>query len=315
MKRLEHLIDQSRRATDNTDFTDTTGIPTEEFIQYINDAQTRIQTLIVQTNPDVFQSQTEIDAVARQEAYDLPSDTFIGQRIDLVEYSHSGQAQDYNQLKQGRLSERVSGLFATPAFYIRRSGTILLQPAPESSGKIRVTYTKQLPRLDNRQGVVGSVTLDGSTRTITSLILDTTQTINDVELSSENYISVIDKYGTIKMKNIPISAVSAGSGVVSVDAGFVYSAGESISAGDYVVRGHNSTDHSELDDICERYLLEYCNLRILGRDSSDDVATTSPLLQGIEEDIVSMYREPDNDVDYVTMLDTQYLEPGDESDV
>lgn len=308
MRNLQLLINQSRRATENVEFSDSTGIGNDEFIEYANNGQMSIQSKISNIHAEVFQSEEIVQITGGVEAYDIPSDAFLGNRIDMVEYSDDG-GRLYFQLKQGRLPERLSPITSgTPSFYIRRSGKILLQPAPEASnGMLRITYQKSLPRLELRQGKVGAVTLDTSARTITSLTLDTTTAIGETELKEQNYVTIVDKFGTIKMKNIPISDVSGTSGTVTVDAGFVYEVGETIAVGDYILRGGFSTTHSQLPDICERYLISYMNWKIFKRDSSTDSQEETQELVEIRNEILETFAEPDRDVDYVTILDDQYM--------
>ncbi|MBR9701026.1 hypothetical protein GOV11_04130 [Candidatus Woesearchaeota archaeon] len=311
MRYLQLLIDQSRRATDNTDFSDSTGISTEEFIQYMNDAQNRMQSLIVQVNADLFQAEAIIDAIQKQEAFDIPSDAFLGNRLDLVEFSSTGQDSDYVQLKQGRLPERFSGVASTPAFYIRRSGAILIQPQSDDlTGTIRMTYVKKLPILDIRRGKVGSSTVTSTQ--LTALTLDSTFLIDKTSLEESNFLTIVDKNGIVKMDGIGFTEINETSGVVTLDGSHTFDSGQTFAVGDFVVRGLDATTHSELPDITERYLLEYTNNRILNRDSSNDVGTQTPLLAEIEREIIETFSEPDGDVDYVTILDDQYLPSGDD---
>ncbi len=311
MRYLQLLIDQARRSTDNTDFSDSSGIQTEEFIQYMNDAQSRMQSVIVQNNPDMFQKEKIIAAVRGQEAYDLPSDTLIGNRVDNVEYSTDGKEQNFQKLKQAQISERLTGIDSVPVVYIRRSGQILLQPQPDDlNGLIRLTYTKKLPRLDVRNGSVGTVVLDNNANTITSLILDTTVAIDSQSLLEEPKLTVVDKFGVQKMRDILFTDVQEGSGVITIDPSFVFEEGETIDVGDFVVRTGDGGTHSELPDMTERYLLEYTRLKILDRDSSNDVTSQSPLLQSIEAELNELFSEVDSDPDFITILDDQFLSAG-----
>ncbi|MHA2065574.1 MAG: phage adaptor protein [Candidatus Thorarchaeota archaeon] len=278
MRNLSLLITQSRRNTENEDFSADRGIGDEEFIEYFNNAQDRIQALIQAGFPDVFQEDTIIDAVSGQEEYAIPTDAFLGTRIDMVEYSDSGATEEFYELKKASKRERTTGLNANPSFYIRRNQSILLQPKPESSGKIRITYQKKLPKLDVRRATVLTATL--SATAITALTLDTSVAIDDVGLLEENFITVIDKNGLIKMKNIPIDAIDTGTGIVTVTAGFTFQTGETIVPGDFLLRGTESSTHSQLPDNVERYL---------------------------ETDIVDSFSVPDGDVNYVPILDDQFL--------
>jgi len=304
MRRIDLLINQSRRATDNVEFSDSTGISDEEFLQYVNDAQDQLQSLISVQFTDIFQVEKIVDALVRQEEYAIPDDAFLGNRIDLLEYSQTGRAGDYYVVQKGSNRERISGVYSSPSFYIRRSGSILLQPAPQSSGKIRILYQKTLPRIDLRRAVVSSVVLTGSA--ITALVLDSTQQIDQTELLEEGYCTVVDKNGIVKMRRIPVTGIDTITGVVTVDAGFLFGSGETIAAGDYVLRGKESTTNSQLADNCERYLISYMNWKILKRDSSNDSSEAAQELSGLAADIVQGFKEPDGGVNLVPMLDSQY---------
>lgn len=305
MRRLDILITQSRRSTENLDFTTDAGIQDQEIIQYFNDAQDEMFGLILNLFPDMYQAEEIIDVVASQEGYDIPADAYVGQRIEKVEYSRNGQDRDYYILKKGDKRERLNGTSGNPSFYIRQGNKILIQPKPEVGGKLRVLYQRSIPTLDIRRAVVGSVTLGANT--ITNLTLDTTQNIDDVELVDNDYITIVNKFGVIKMKSIPITAIDTTTGVVTVDAGFTFEDGETITAGDYVLRGTNATTHSQLPNECENYLLEYTNTRLQMRDSSADANDLAMLVQKMEAGLKQTFAEPDGDVNQIPILDTQFL--------
>lgn len=307
MRKLETLITASRRATENQEYNDTSGIQDEEFIQYFNDGQEEVQALINSNFPHVLMKIKEMNVSANTEEYAIPDDVYLGTRIDFIEFTQSGAPQNYYPLKKGSVKERLSGIQTDPSFYIRNGNSIFLEPKPQSSGsKIRITYQRTIPTLDIVRGTVEAVTLDSNTRTVISLTLDDTVTMDITALTEQNYMTVIDKNGNIKMKAIPVVSISS-SGVVTLDAGFVYESGETISAGDYVVRGKYASNFSQLPDVCEKYLLEYCNTRILVRDSSTDADSVAQLLAKIQNTIQTAFAEPDNDPDYVPVLDGQYL--------
>jgi hypothetical protein len=306
MRKLELLILASRRATENQEFTDTAGIQDEEFIQYFNDGQEEIHSLLNQAFPHILMASKEIQMVQGQEAYDIPEDVYLGTRIDFVEFSQNGQAQNYYPLKKGSLKERLNGLQTDPTFYIRNGSQLLLQPAPQSgSGKIRVSYQKAIPRLDIQRATVETVTL-GAGNTITTLVLDDTLLLDTDALLEEGYVTITDKDGVIKMQSVPVTAISS-TGVVTIDPSFVYQDGESISVGDVVLRGKKSSQFSSLPDVTEKYLLEYANTRILIRDSSTDADAVGQVLAKVQNTLQTAFAEPDSDPDYVPVLDGQYL--------
>lgn len=309
MRRVDLLITSSRRATENENFTETSGISDEEFLQYINDGQDEIQSIIFNSFPELLTEETTINAVKGQEAYSIPFDAFLGNRVETVEYSATGRLDDYRLLKKGSQRERISGIEAVPAFYIRRSGKILIQPQPDDlSGVIRLVYQKRVARLDKRRATVGAVTLNSSTNKITSLTLDTSVLLDSDALSEEEEITIVDRQGNQQMRRILITDVNSTTGVVTVDSSFTYEEFESISVGDYVLRGPDSTTHSDLPEITEKYLTEYMNLRILLRDSSNDSGSIANLLSKVETTIREAFAQPDAEVQYPAILDSQYLE-------
>ena len=305
MRRTDQLILASRRATENQEYTATAGVQDEEFIQYLNDGQEEIQSLINSSFPRVLMKEGVIQVVQNQEGYSLPRDVFLGTRLDYVEYSPTGLSADYYTLKKGSLKERLNGPSGNPSFYIRRNSQLLIQPIPQQAGLLRVNYQQAIPKLDTRRGQVSSVVLSGNT--ISSLTLDTSQEIDSDALLSENFITVVDKNGLVKMRSIPVTAINTTTGDVTVDPSFVFETGETITAGDYVLRGTYSTTNSYLPEITEKYLLEYCNLRILVRDSSTDASNVQGILAKVQQTLQANFADPDNDPDYVTILDGSFL--------
>jgi hypothetical protein len=305
MRRVEQLIAQSRRATENQEFTESAGVQDEEFIQYLNDAQEDIQTIIQGTFPNIMLKEEIGSLISGQGGYDIPRDCFLGTRINQVEVTLS-TTENFYVLRKASLRERINFKSGSPVFWIRNGSQFLLQPAPQASGQYRVTYQRTIPTLDIRRGTVDSVTF-GAGNTIASLILKTDEPLDDQALIEQNFITIVDKNGSVKMQGIPVTDVSASTGTVTIEAGFVFEDGETIEAGDYALRGAYSTTNSQLPDICEKFLLEYCNTRILMRDSSADSVETGTLMAKIQETLRLAFAEPDADPDRITILDTQFL--------
>jgi hypothetical protein len=311
MRRFDLLITDARGETDNAQFTDETGIQDSEFIRWGNSAQTRILSLIQQAHPDLFQRQTVIAAVAQQEEYNLPSRTFLGTRVQMIEYSKTGQTRDYYPLKKGNLKERVNGPSGDPSFYIRFSTKFLVQPAPQGAGSFRVITQLALPRLDIRRAVVSTVSLDTVNKTITSLVFDNTLNIDAVEMQNESYICIVDKDGNILMKGIPVDSVDSATGVVTVHSGFTYQTAETIAVGAFAVLGAYSSTHSQLPEVAERYLTDFMIWKLEKRDANQSSSEISQEIRDQEMEIVDSFALPDDDVSYVTILDPQYLDHSD----
>lgn len=308
MRRIDLLITEARQETDNVTFSENSGIQDDQFIRWSNSAQTRLLSLINQTFPHVFLSESVIDVTANVAEYDVPSDTFIGARIENIEFKSANEEDKmYYRLFSSRPQERTGGLSGLPSTYIRKDNKILLLPTPDRAGKLRILRQKVLPKLDIRRAVVSAVTLDTNARTITSLTLDTTVSIDAAKIESEGYITIVDKDGIQKMNKIPVSDVDDTTGVVTVASGFVYESGETISSGQYVLSGGNSTTNSQLNDVAERYLVEFMIWKGSKRDSSEDSQEAALELKEIENDIVQSYSEADADILYPPIINTSYF--------
>jgi hypothetical protein len=311
MRRIDLLIDEARRETDNTIFTDSTGIQTSEFLRWANSAQTRILSLVQQAHPDLFQRSSVIAGVVNQEEYSIPSKTFLGTRVQMVEYSKTGLARDYYPLKKGNLHERVNGPSGDPAFYIRFSKKILIQPAPQNGGSFRLITQLALPRLDVRRATVLSSTLDTVTNTITTLNFDPSIEIDQENIQNEGYICIVDKDGNQMMEAIPVDAVDMTTGLVTVTSGFTFQSGETIPVGSFAVLGSYSSTTSDLPDVAERYVVDFMIWKLEKRDSNTASQEISQELKDQEQDIVDSFGMADDDVSYVAILDPQYLDYGD----
>lgn len=308
MRRVELLIAQSRRATESENFSEDTGIPDAEFLQYLNDAQDRVYGKILSVFPSCYMDEKIVSVVYNQEAYDLPEDAFLGSRTETIEYSSTGQEADYRLLRKVRIRERYNGNAGTPDEYVRRGKQILLQPKPaDSSATLRINYYKKLPTLDKRRAQVLDVTLVDDEITVLHLdpTLLTQDDIDDIQLYS--YITIVDKDGVIQMKNIPVSSVDGTTGLVTLDGAFHFEEGETIAVGNWVCVGQYSTTHSQLDDSCERYLIAHTDWKILFRDSSTDQIEENKELTQMITDIMEAYTEADEDVDGITVLDEDYM--------
>lgn len=305
MRRIDQLITTVRQQTDTLSFTSTAGIQDDEYIQAFNDAQDRIYSLIQEEFPRVFVKEVEINVNIGQQNYPIPVDCYLGSRVNRVEYSNSGRPENYYNLKQVELWERDQFETGLPYLYIRRGTELLIQPTPRAGGLLRVTYQYKLPRLDKRYGTVGTVVL--GVDSITSLILDTTKVFDGDPVVDDGYLTVVNKDGVIKMKGIPVDAIDSSTGEVTVSAGFTFTSGESISVGDFIVRGKNSTTNSLLPDEVESYFIEKCKGKIYRRDSSSDSQETSPEVSAIEQQIVSSYASPSADIDRIPIISPDFL--------
>ncbi len=109
------------------------------------------------------------------------------------------------------------------------------------------------------------------------------------------------------MTDIPVLSVSQTTGFVQVKPGFTFDTGETIAVGDFIVLGKRTTTHSSLPDVCERYLIEYTNLRLLARDSSNDAGDIGGLLKKCEETLKKAFGESDGEPILIPITDVSFM--------
>ena len=310
MRAVTRLIEQVRRQTENEDFDNFVGISDEEFIQYLNDAQYNLQAAIVHQHPRVFTAEAIVNAVNGQESYALPSDCLLANKVHNVEYSNTGDEDDYYVLEQSTIKYRTTGIQGSPTKYTRIGGKILLAPVPQSGGKLRITYIKRLRELDKRQAQVGAARNAKPNDNIISssgtfeISLETNNFETNTEgLSKHDFICIVDKEGRSLVKNIEITNVSL-SEISCV--GHTLDTGESalVPRGSFIVGGKDTTTHSELDISVERYLIAYCAWKILKRDSSVDSAEAAEELAMILKEIVKSYAMVSDDIQFIPQLNS-----------
>tara|TARA_B100000214_G_scaffold299438_1_gene229603 strand:+ start:7340 stop:8278 length:939 start_codon:yes stop_codon:yes gene_type:complete len=306
MRNLQYIISQVRKQTENEDVSDFAGIQDTEFIQYLNDAQHRLQGIIIASHPRVFLEEKIISVVSDQESYELPSDCYLGNKVHNIEYSSTGDENNYYVLEETTLKRRNPGVAGSPSHYIRMSGKILLSPQPSGTGKLRITYAARVRELDIRRAKVEVAPTISSSGSWTIALDNANLTTDITSLEEHDYICVIDKEGKSIVKNIPITSVT--SELMTLEAHTVDSeSGEtntSITDAHYIVGGKDTTSHGDLPRSVERYIISYCAWKILKRDSSVDSAEAQQELQGLASEIVNSYALISDDVQFVPQLNS-----------
>ena len=310
MRRLELLIKEARRESLNKEYSQVVGLTQEDFVAWANQAQDRLYSEAIKQHPLYFTGSVVIDAVAGQEAYDLPEDTYLS-HIENVEYSVSGRVGDFSNLEQAKLKERVSYPSGNPGYYIRVGKQILMVPAPANGGgsKIRVTYVRKLPRLDIRRGVLETVT-EVNDEIITMIATPASLAVLDPGLvfSEYNYLSVVNRDGELKVGGIEYDSVDYGTGVIDLTGG-AFPAGPIIPAvGDFIVAGANTVNLPDLPETAERYLVACMIYRATFRDGSVRSKEMKALCDEILADTTQSFADIDHDVSHVTLLNTDYLD-------
>lgn len=304
MRYVGHLITAIRQRTDNEDFSEdasgntTEGISPEMILEFMNDGQLNLQSEIISVYPVSFIAEAEINIVANQESYTIPDNLFINERILSVQYSHSGDTSDYAPLDQRPLRERITSTASSPGYYIRRSGTILLNPIPTGGGKIRVEYYRQIDKLDIRRGKITAATTS-------TIVLENDSNLDANELGNlvdGDYICIVDKYGVVQDYAVEVTSYTSGTRTLNIPTTTLTGG-----AGDYVVIGKYATTHSPLPDTAERFIKLYAQYRMLQKDSSQDATEELQEVERAKIDVINVFANPDEDVHFIPTLDVEIL--------
>ena len=311
MRRIDRLITHIRRVTENETANSVTDITDNEIIEYINEGQSRLQSRIVAQHPNVFIEETTISSVADQEEYTLPTYAMLGSKILRIEYTDdTGNNPTYRRLSRGSYSDRASDIAGLPCKYIfqdkltTNTSSILLSPKPSNSnGTIRIQYVRKLDNLDKRRGIISAVTSDSTQ--LTALTLDTSGNppIDSEDLEDHDFFCIVDKLGTVKMRNVQFDSIDTGTGVVTLSQSHTFESGETASVDDYVVGGKNSSTHSQLPPSLERYVIQFSAWKIFKRDSSTDSQEALQELLAMESEILESYQEINEDVIHVPIIE------------
>jgi len=317
-RRLDLLILEVRRATENTDPSTTSGITDEELVQYFNDAQDSLQSFISSQHPQVFLVESKISLVADQEKYDLPSDIFLGTRIEMIEWKFGSGSEDYRRIEPVALQQRNSSFTSDgPFVYIRRDQDILINPLPQSAltDGLRLTYQQRLRNLDIVRGFIKTATK--TSNTLDKLEMDLASALNtkdadiitaaDAILQQIAYISIVDLNGVKVLEAIPVKDYNKSTRVLTMEASFTTTLSTSTLENNYIVVGKSATSHTDLSDICERFLISYVTQKVLRRDSNIlEADEQAQELRLIGADIAKSYQNPQEDLMQLP-LDDQWL--------
>lgn len=286
----------------------TSGISDDQIVNYFRDGQDRLQSKLFSRYPNVFETETTFSPVANQESYTFPTDDYALNSIVSLEYSPSGLDRDYYFLTRNIINSRTNIPVSYPTQYIVSGTRLLIQPTPStSSGTFRVVYTKQLPSLDIRRGMVSGTpgTSGGYYTTIVIAACDQSggtsiTTPDDSNLSVAEYVSFVNRHGTIIYPGVSVSSYNSGTHTITCEASTAATSVGTIVAGNYVVFGAAATTHSTLPKPQgERYLVTYATWRLLLTDNSTAAAAKEKELTAYENDIVEAFSMSDRDIPYI----------------
>lgn len=308
MRRTDVLITQARLISRNILNSDgTSSISSEEILQYLNDAQDRMQNLICAKKniAKIFAVQEIIPLVANQEAYSLSRRLLLNKQIENVEFSADGQLSNYVRMEKVNIINRDSNTTTYPWGYYKQGGQIFLQPIPGGAGGyIRVTYEADLDDLEIPRGVVSTIT-GGTSTQFTTLTLDSSANSYETTTpgwSTQQYCCIVSPIGVRKCYNILISGYVTGTNILTPSPSpFIYntSLDSQIAVNDVAVFNKFSTTFSQLPDACERYLIHYAATELLNIDSSNDYTKFRDLRDEMEDDILRALASQTSEVQYI----------------
>lgn len=305
---ITHLIEDCRDSSENTDFTNTTGIQDREFIRYLNEGQLRLHNLITQQHAHVFEKEVTYDVTREQETISLPDDIHAVNMVSKVEYSYNGNDDEYYPLNVTSARNRQSGREGAPEFFFVRNNKVYLVPTPnQNSSKVRITYIRKSHKLGKRLGQISSVSV--SSNTISSMTLNVTSVgVDATELERANeYFTVVDSLGNIKCNSVRFDDIDTSTGEVTINSGYSKETTETLASGDWIIAGRSASSHMDvnLTDMAERYVEAFCIYKIFKRDSSVDSQEQLIELQALEKEIIDSYKEIIHDVYTIPIINDE----------
>ena len=297
MRRSDTQIKRARDDAFSKDPTTTSGLSHNAVLEYLNDGQDKMQSLISAAYAKFNIVEDIQNTVVSQEGYTMSNRVFINNRFVSVELSCSGNLNDYKPLTKGDFYERNTDQ-GLPCKYIRRGATILLNAIPDSAVyKLRVNHEGEVDDLDIRRGKISAVAGAGTSGDpVTTITLaasaptpdGTDDTLENIEPG--DYVCVVDLDGNRIARNIPVTAYNTSTRVLTVT-DFELATGDTLPAANhYITFGQYTTTHSQLPDICDNYLVLYTAWRILSRDRSTKISERYlRRVVGKESEIIDAY--------------------------
>ena len=185
---------------------------------------------------------------------------------------------------------------SAPYRYIRLDGQILLNPKPQSGGKLRVNYIHVIDELDLRRGTISAAPTYSTTSNWNISITNSDPT----SLEEHDYICIVNKKGRVIARNIEL--ISATASQLTLGPYTPDTFDSTIDTNHYVVGGLNTSTHGSFDNSVERYLIAYCAWKILKRDSSIDSTEASTEINMMARDIVASYGMVNDDLQLIPQL-------------
>jgi hypothetical protein len=252
--RIEHLVEETRQISNNTQYGSNDGISDNLAITLANTALKNVYRKLQKEYPNQWIKTHTIDLVSGTDLYDFPPRLFLGKEIIEVKYSFSGQSDDLVDVNgpipyRFRYQER-----GRPTDWGYLNGQLFLSPIPDtsiSSGLV-IYYREELVSFDVRRGITDATT-DFNTSTLvfdTGPIMDTGGTPFDTNgyTGERDYINIVDLDGNFLVRNIRVTAFNTGTGAYTVPSSWTGSSSDSDPPqGSFITRGYNATTNTPLN--------------------------------------------------------------------
>lgn len=301
MRRVELLIDTARKLSQNTRYDATSGVPQDIFVQFLNNAQDSLTMEVENLKTKYFKKQTVVDVVPNQEVYSYPDDCYM-QHLDTIQWTDSPTGTYWTTLYKTTTKEKITIQPGYPFAYVPYEDGFHLNP-PITRGKLYITYVRNPKRLAKRAGLIDVATIVAGN--LTALEVDPLEaSFDQTEINSQNFLCVVDKYGTVKASNILYDSVSA-LGVFTLSPFNLGSV--TIDVGDYICVGQDVTNLPEWVNICEGYLLKHMVYEAKYGDSSSWTAQALQDMNNYFTKLSGSFATIRDDIDAIPITNLDYV--------
>ena len=300
MRRIDFLIRQCRRATDNKDIN---ALVDFEIIQYFNDAQRSIQNIIFQANgsADIFSRTKNLTLTANQTTVPLPVDIYAQNSVYDVFMLASIGGNIIQHIRRVSPKERDT-IFG----YVLQGKNLLLTTNLNNSAtnNLAINYEAKLPIFSPILSTVRSIDTLNNTVTVGSDLLEN---YPEFYLEDEKF-SFVDSEGVTKVNRLRLIDYTEGSTTLKFVGDLTGGSDfDGVEVGDVLCLGEDSTTHSQLMDSTETYLLAYVNRMMFGRNSDIDVNIQHGFTEQERVDLAELYADNVKDSLHPPSTDTDYL--------
>ena len=252
---------------------------------------------VINSKTKYFLERYVVPVVDGQETYDLPPQLIL-QGIDTIEWS---QDQTYwTYLEKCISKDQQTSMTGYPFGYVLNRRKMIVTPFIQY-GYLRFNYNKRPKRLEKRSAKVVSTT--GTP--ITAITLDPAFGGDDQSYINEfSSISVVDRDGLVKVESVPITSCGSNSIVVP---SYTLQAGQSISAGDFILAGGYSTNQPDFDDLVESFLILHATYQAKYGDSSQWTAATLDDVKVQAKQIIDAFGSLSEDVNHIPIINQDFL--------